>query len=681
MRNRVAIVGVSGVLTALLAACNSFDEPGVKGDAKLVIPVDSRVATQALTKLPAISGGTLAVASDGLRAVAADPDRDRVSIIDLVTSTATHLKLEAGDEPGRVVISPSNIAYVALRGAGALLAIDLARGEVVTRKQICAAPRGLGLQPGTALLHVACAEGRLVSLDTTNHTVQRELRLDADLRDVMPDATTIRLSTFKSSELLTVDANGTVLARTAPQPFDLAVNEAQRHSDGFESFGQRPRPMQPRMAWRTLQAQDGSVMMLHQASTTEEIDIKHREESIESGSTSPYGGGGSDGFSSCQGVVVSGISSFGTAGPHQTIALAEGVLDVDMAINGTGTEIAIVEAGTADRDAPRPKIVSDPESSTPSSGASFGGFAGTDPAFFGEVPQTKHIPESRLFRLSVAGNQVNAPFINGPITENGSFRGCSLPGQTHDVPGQATAVAYAQDGSLLVQSREPALVAILGTRSKLIELGGESVRDTGHALFHRNSGGGIACASCHGEGAEDGHTWNFKGQGLRRTQALHVGLRGTAPFHWDGEEADLDLLMEDVFVGRMGGVHQSDERVTALSRFLFDLDAPAAGRDPAEPAALRGKELFESSATGCTNCHNGANFSDNKSYDVGTSAGLHLQVPSLRAVGYRAPFIHTGCAKTLEDRFDPACGGQKHGEVAHLNPAQIDDLVAYLQTL
>ena len=76
MRNRVATVGVSGVLMTLLmtlAACNSFDEPGVEGNAKLVIPVDSRVATQALTKLPPISGGTLAVGPDGVRAVASDP--------------------------------------------------------------------------------------------------------------------------------------------------------------------------------------------------------------------------------------------------------------------------------------------------------------------------------------------------------------------------------------------------------------------------------------------------------------------------------------------------------------------------------------------------------------------------------------------------------------------------------
>src|SRR5205814_8592340 len=88
-----------------------------------------------------------------------------------------------------------------------------------------------------------------------------------------------------------------------------------------------------------------------------------------------------------------------------------------------------------------------------------------------------------------------------------------------------------------------------------IDLGGASVRDTGRELFHRDSGGGIACASCHGEGAEDGHTWVFNTVGARRTQAVHVGLKGTEPFHWNGDMPNLSHLMESVFVGRMGGVH------------------------------------------------------------------------------------------------------------------------------
>jgi hypothetical protein len=57
-------------------------------------------------------------------------------------------------------------------------------------------------------------------------------------------------------------------------------------------------------------------------------------------------------------------------------------------------------------------------------------------------------------------------------------------------------------------------------------------------------------------------------------------------------------------------------------------------------------------------------------------------VPSLVGIGYRAPFIHDGCAATLRDRFDPKCGGgDLHGKTSGLTEEQIGDLVAYLETL
>jgi len=40
-----------------------------------------------------------------------------------------------------------------------------------------------------------------------------------------------------------------------------------------------------------------------------------------------------------------------------------------------------------------------------------------------------------------------------------------------------------------------------------------------------------------------------------------------------------------------------------------------------------------------------------------------------------------GCAATLFDRFDPACGGELHGNTAGLSEDQIIDLVAYLESL
>ena len=212
-----------------------------------------------------------------------------------------------------------------------------------------------------------------------------------------------------------------------------------------------------------------------------------------------------------------------------------------------------------------------------------------------------------------------------------------------------------------------------------IELGGESVADTGHELFHRDAGSGIACASCHAEGGDDGHTWRFSGMGPRRTQSLHVGLAGSAPFHWAGDESDFSALVEDVMVGRMGGAKQAPERIAALEQWLYALQAPPPLRAADDAAAERGKLLFEGQAQ-CGTCHSGLSSSSNETKDVGK--GEALQVPSLVAVAYRKPLMHDGCAADLRARFDPACGGgDQHGKTSQLNDAQVEDLIAYLETL
>jgi cytochrome c peroxidase len=50
--------------------------------------------------------------------------------------------------------------------------------------------------------------------------------------------------------------------------------------------------------------------------------------------------------------------------------------------------------------------------------------------------------------------------------------------------------------------------------------------------------------------------------------------------------------------------------------------------------------LFESDSVACATCHAGERLTDNRTYEVRTGAAL--QVPSLRGVAWRAPFIHDG---------------------------------------
>jgi hypothetical protein len=223
------------------------------------------------------------------------------------------------------------------------------------------------------------------------------------------------------------------------------------------------------------------------------------------------------------------------------------------------------------------------------------------------------------------------------------------------------------DGEPLVATRFP--LALEGARHLLLR---SEDAPMGFDLFHRAAPGGIACASCHPEGHEDGRTWRFVGLGPRRTQEL-AGIGGTAPFHWDGDLESMDALLAEVHVRRMGASADEVGAGEALAAFL-DSIPPLRPARPADPAlAARGEVLFTS--RGCTDCH--SDTPPPEGFDVGTG-GL-LQAPRLRGVASRLPLMHDGCAETLHDRFEPDCGGALHGEA--LAEDEIDALVAWLSTL
>jgi hypothetical protein len=132
----------------------------------------------------------------------------------------------------------------------------------------------------------------------------------------------------------------------------------------------------------------------------------------------------------------------------------------------------------------------------------------------------------------------------------------------------------------------------------VIALSTESRTDTGHTLFHMNSGAGLACASCHPEGRDDGHVWEFNPTGSRRTQAIPPGFLATAPFHWSGDMASFDQLLSDVFVFRMGAVQPSPDQSAAFAGWLDSFEAPSATAGLDVTAIARGQALFQSQGSG-----------------------------------------------------------------------------------
>jgi hypothetical protein len=592
---------------AALGACNNSPD---------AIETPMRVAAAAPR---AITGGTLTITRDGASAIAADSERDRVWIVDLASLAVTHeVKLNPGDEPGRIVEDAHGRAHVALRAGGAIATIDLASGAVVDRTSVCASPRGVAYDSKRDAVHVACMQGQIITLPAAGGAPTHRINVDRDLRDIdVEDDGSLSVTTFRSANLLRVDLETGVTNRSLPGV--------------FTDFSQRA--FSPTVAWRTIRTARGHVMT-HQRSLDSVLAVSQA-------TPDAYGGTGANGGCS-DGVVHSTTTFFDANGTPSIagVALPSTVLPVDVASFDSANSFlpTIAVAG-----------------------------AGSDTVFIADQGN-----------LSLDAQQGG---------------GCAVGTAVH-VFDQPIAVAFAPNGDLFVQTRDKAGIrrfqadagfALAGSLDLVAYDGAGDVidmSDSGHDLFHKvptgNNGlGTIACASCHPEGREDGHVWNFD-SGARRTQFIGNHVLDTTPLHWSGDMASMDAIMDAVFVGRMGGTHQGPRHIKALSRFIQELPAlPPLGADPA--AAARGDKLFHDGFVGCASCHSGEKLTNNQTVDVGT--GEAFQVPTLVGVSMRTPLMHNGCADTLLARFGDCGGGEKHGHTAQLSADQLADLVAYLETL
>ncbi|MBX3228422.1 MAG: cytochrome-c peroxidase [Labilithrix sp.] len=594
------------LVLAGIASCS--DTPSLGGEPESDLAIDPSlqpklgdVVTQE-SPPPPISGGTLALARDEQLAVAADPDRDRVYVVDLAMLTVRHtVMLAPKAEPGRVALDGKGRAHVALRGSHELATIDLSTGAL-TLRAACVAPRGVAYDPRADAVYVACASGDVAVFSSAGADRRALLpRVGVDLRDVLVRDGALHVTEFRRARLLRVSAEGKPTAST-----DLTNTN---------------------VAWR-------AVKLDPDDDASPDVVVT-QESSRGSVSTAPGGYGPIDNHErsfQCKderGIVSARLWILDASCAEkqlasacsQSVSLPGAVLPVDVAANGR--EIAVVAAGNA---------------------------------FTEALSQVFVVPA----KIEARGHQSCVDTVRG------------------DVAGQAIALGFDSLDRLIVQTREPARLHVMTDdrqRSvRSIDLAKGSRADTGHAVFHANAGGNIACASCHAEGADDGHVWSFDEIGPRRTPSLLGTTLHTEPFHWDGDMKDLDAIVEHVFQKRMSGPKLTAEQSSALARYMFALPPPPKMRS-LEQAPARGAELW---AERCASCHASSMLTNNETVDVGTHG--RFQVPSLVGVAWRGPWLHDGCAKTMFERFDPACGGGLHGDLSGLDQAKIADIVAFMET-
>jgi cytochrome c peroxidase len=210
----------------------------------------------------------------------------------------------------------------------------------------------------------------------------------------------------------------------------------------------------------------------------------------------------------------------------------------------------------------------------------------------------------------------------------------------------------------------------------------------GRDLFHRTadpavSSNGLACASCHPEGRDDGLTWSTS-SGPRQTLMLAGRMGHTAPYGWNGQRPDLTDYVQTT-VGRLGGAGISQPLIASIVDYLGAVPpppAPAQGGDATERVA-RGRRLFFDAAQGCSSCHVGATGTDQHQHDVGSQAKgddtAKFDTPTLRFVRGTGPWFHDGRYSSLDELL--AARDSKMGHSAQLPPDDRAALAAFLESL
>ena len=263
-----------------------------------------------------------------------------------------------------------------------------------------------------------------------------------------------------------------------------------------------------------------------------------------------------------------------------------------------------------------------------------------------------------------------------------------------------------------------------------------------HLFFDKNLSGpkNFSCATCHipEKGYEGGEPLSKGAHDdvLGRNTPTVVNLSENEFFFWDGragslveqargpmtspKEMDVDLKEAAQRIAadpayrtafKKAGVDDIDEEaiLDAIAAFEMSLKTGPTRFDQwvnGDSGALsereeRGRRIFFTKGD-CALCHNGANFADDDFHNIGTGAAEDrgryeveqdeyylgaFKTPALRNWKSREPFMHDGRFKTIREVIDfyvnpgPTKIGQREIDAIPLTDEEIDDLVAFLETL
>jgi YVTN family beta-propeller protein len=669
---------------------------------------------------PARSSGSLGVSNDSQYLYAADTDNGSLFVLDS-RSLGKVAEVKVGVRPFRVAVGHDDTIYVANRGSRSVSVISHGDWSVVGEIATGVDPVGMQVSVDGKTLYVVSATasdaseyGILQAIDTATRSEKWNLPVGEEPRGlalVSDDRALISL--YKQGDLVQVDLknvqvidaaggnsigsraytaiNQSALTSTSASPYappgttstfkPRAMSDLAVTPDGKRVFAtallsrESPILTQPTPATPYYAAQGprlaGSVTTPAVITLdTSSVAVKPLVEDVGGGSTYgygyPYGGQAQDtqdvGYPQTS-YAVSGVS-YGGSTPVSPVLQGPSVVVVDMTgrwlfmVNRDSSNVAIISTD---------KHQAKPQQQDNSSGINYSSFSINE---LPSVHSTASIGQG-ADGIAILGDNTNA-YVYNQFDHTVQRLTMSNSSLASDAPVKVATDVLPEDQVL------------------------------GRKLFHDANdrrisaiAASVACSSCHLEGRDDGHVWQFP-DGPRQTPTLAGrGVAQTAPYHWSGEFPDLQAFLTHTITSRMGGTGLPPADETRINAFVDNMPAP---ENPYRGAALtdaqqRGAAIFQSAQ--CGTCHSGewltnntfanvgtltTNVSDSTYDDQGLVVTKGLNVPSLRGLARSAPYLHNGKAATLRDRLMNNPGDQ-HGRTSNLTPSQIDDLVAFLRTL
>jgi YVTN family beta-propeller protein len=195
-----------------------------------------------------------------------------------------------------------------------------------------------------------------------------------------------------------------------------------------------------------------------------------------------------------------------------------------------------------------------------------------------------------------------------------------------------------------------------------------------------------SCTSCHPDSRVDALNWDLLNDGVGNPKNTRTMLHAhrTPPAMSTAARESAELAVR-AGIRHIQFAERPEADAQAIDEYLKSLrpvSSPALVDGKLSPAAKRGEAVFEGEEAGCAQCHSGPLFTDGKSYNVNSKGSADrtdtFDTPALVEVWRTAPYNHDGRYPTLRELL---IEGNHGGVAGKLADEEMGQLVAYLRSL